>query len=73
MNEIINPVEIRFDPPATLADVEAFCRKAREQGGSDDDEVRVPLILGWVPVRGLKAVITLEHNREQSHRREVGW
>lgn len=65
--------EMTFDPPATLADVEAFCRMAREQGASDDDEVRTPLILGWVPVRGLKVMITLAHDREAAYRREVGW
>lgn len=66
-----SPVSINYDPPAKLADVERFCRIAREQGGSDDDEVRVPLILGWVPIRGLKVVIDLAHDREQAYREDM--
>lgn len=71
MSSIIHPVQADYSPPATLADVEAFCRQARQQGGSDDDEVKVPLILGWVPVRGLKVLIDLAHDREQAHRQDM--
>lgn len=59
-----------YESAATLADVERFCRIAREQGGSDDDEMRVPLVLGWAPIRGLKVFIDLAHNREDAFRKD---
>jgi hypothetical protein len=65
-------VEITFQAPATLADVERFCSQARRQGASDDDEVRIPMILGWVPIRGLKVTADLAHNREQAYRADQG-
>lgn len=70
MSEVVRHVEAAYPELATLADVEAFCRIAREQGGSDDDQVRVPFVLGWVPVRGLRCGIRLDHNREAAYRKD---
>jgi hypothetical protein len=57
------------DTDMTLSDLEAFCRTAREQGGSDDDRLRVRTSFRGA-VRTLRLLITMEHNREAAHRRD---
>lgn len=64
----VRPVETTSDGPMTLADVEAFCRVARQQGGSDDDQVTLHPVP--VRIRGLRCKVRTDHNREQAYRKD---
>ena len=75
MSMIKRPVEVESaDHPMTLSDVEALCRIAREQGGSDDDLITVAVFPGLIGTRlrvwGARITVRLDHNREAAYRKD---
>lgn len=58
-------------PPATLADLERFCRSARLRGGSDGDTVSLVRGPFRIPLRRLRLALSLARNREQAYREDT--
>jgi hypothetical protein len=63
---IRKPVELSTDEDMTLSDIEAFCRLARQQGGTNDDVVRYKGTFRST-LRTLRVVLSLPHNREAAY------
>lgn len=67
---IKKPVELSTDQDMTLGDLEAFCRLARQQGGTDDDVIKIKGTFRST-LRSVRIVITLPSDREEAYRKDM--
>lgn len=66
---IKRPVEMSTDEDMTLADLEAFCRLARQQGGVNNDVIKYRGTFRQT-LRMLKIIMTLPGNREAAYQKD---